>query len=141
MTPDKPLKPTTNPPETGQPRKVRHGCLMALLLWLFFANVVAAILSPLVLASIRQKTIPEFPDWVAWAIGGCSAVSILFVLALFRWKRWGFYGYALAAIAIFALNVHAGLGVGAAALGLVGTVTLFAALQIGGERKGWSQLE
>lgn len=129
----------TQTPGTGQ--KVRHGCLTALLLWLFFANVITAGLSPFLLPSMRRHTIPDFPDWVAQAIGGCSAACALFALAVFRWKRWGVYGYALGAIAIFSLNVYAGLSVGAAALGLAGTVALFGTLQIGGPRKGWSQLE
>lgn len=112
-----------------------------MLVWLFAGNLIAAVVSPFFLASMRRDKIPDFPDWVAQAIGGCSAACALFALAVFRWKRWGFYGYALGAVAIVGLNVYAGLTFGAAALGLVGTAVLFGTLQIGGRQKGWSQLE
>ena len=128
-------------PRVEEPRRERHGCLTAWLWWLVIANALAAVLSPVMLASIRQRSIPDFPSWVAWPFSLLSVLGVVFAVALLRWKKWGFYGYALTAVGIFALNMYAGVGVGAAAVGLIGTVILLGVLQIGGPKKGWSQLE
>jgi hypothetical protein len=131
----------TDAPESGGPRKERHGCLAAWLWWLVIGNAIAAVASPMMLATIRQRSIPDFPAWVAWPFSLLSVLGVLFAVALLRWKKWGFYGYAATAVGIFALNVYAGVGVGAAALGLVGTAILFGVLQVGGPKNGCSQLE
>ncbi len=127
--------------EADRPRKVRSGLLTALLVWLLVANAAAAVLSPFLLVSIRRQSIPDFPEWAGWAVGALSAACVACVLALFRWRRWGIYGYLLAAAAVFAVNVAAGLGPGPAAIGFVGSAVLLLALQVGGPKRGWSQLE
>lgn len=125
--------------ETRPPR-LRHPLLTALLVWLLVANLVAAVSGPFLLPSIRRPSIPDFPDWAGWAFGGLSAAGAVCVWALFRWRRWGFYGYLLVAGGVFAVNVAAGVGPAPAALGFVGSVILFVALQIGGRKRAWPQM-
>ena len=112
-----------------------------MLVWLLVANVAAAVFSPFLLVSIRRASIPDFPEWAGWAMGALSAASVACVLGLFRWRRWGFYCYSLVAVAVFAVNITAGVGPGPAAVGFVGSMVLFLALQVGGPRRGWSQLD
>jgi hypothetical protein len=129
------------PPIVAGPTKGRPGCLTAWLWWLVVANAVAAAGSPLMLASIRQRSTPDFPAWVAWPFSLFSLLAAVGAFALLRWKKWGLYGYSLSAAAIFSLNVYAGVSASASAVGLAGVVILFAVLQLGGTKKRWSQLE
>lgn len=123
------------------PRKKRYQLLTVFLWWLVAGNAISAVLSPFALANIRRPSIPDFPDCVAWPFSLFSALNLVFLAALFRWKRWGIFGYAISTAAIYALNVYAGVGAGAAALGFVATVILFVGLQIGRAKSCWSQMD
>jgi hypothetical protein len=125
-------------PESRQ--AARHPILTFVLSWLAIANIIAAVGSPFFLVSIRRQSVPDFPEWVGWPFAALSVLSVACTVAMFRWKRWGFYGYALAAVLVFALNVYAGVGVLPAMLGFSGTIFLFIALQIGGEKRAWPKL-
>lgn len=120
--------------------KQRHGCLIAFLIYLIVANAITTVFNILKTADI-QRQYPRFPLWGIWALPVLGVLNIFFALALFRWKKWGFFGYALTSLSIFALNVYGGVGILFTINILVGVVILFVALQIGGERKGWPQLE
>lgn len=118
----------------------RHPFLTFMLWWLAIGNILATALGPFLFVSIRRQSIPDFPEWSGWAFATLSILAVLCTVALFRRRKWGFYGYALVACAVFALNVHGGVGTGASALGFVGTAALFIALQMGGVKKAWSRL-
>jgi len=120
--------------------KQRHGCLTAWLILMMAANGLTAIATPLMITQIKQAT-PGFPTWVAFVIPILALLNVVFAVAIFKWKKWGFYGFAAMAIIAFCLNVYAGIGIGQALLGLVGIAVLYGVLQIGGENKGWTQLE
>lgn len=120
--------------------KTRHGCLTAWLILMIVANAFTAITTPLLAASIGQS-IPGFPAWVLWPISLLAVLNLLFAVALFYWKKWGFIGFCVTSILALALNLYAGIGVGRSALGLVGIAILYAVLQIGGDKRAWSQLE
>jgi hypothetical protein len=120
--------------------KTRHGCLTAWLILMILANSLTAITTPLLASAIRQN-IPGFPGWVVWPISLLALLNVVFAVALFNWKKWGFIGFCATSILALALNLYAGIGVGQSLLGLLGIVILYAVLQIGGEKKGWTHLE
>jgi len=120
--------------------KKRHGCLTAWLILMIVANALTAILIPLSAAAVQQ-TNPNFPVWVLWVTASLAVLNILFAAALLAWKKWGFYGFAVNSGIAFGLNLYAGLPLQQAFVGLGGILLLFLVLQIGGDRKGWTQLE
>ena len=63
------------------------------------------------------------------------------LIALFKWKKWGFFVAIAVGIAASFVNVAVGLPVAQAFGGLIWLLILYGVLQIGGERKGWSQLD
>ena len=136
---------TTFKGNEGTPRevrqlRVRHPLLTVWLAWLVVANALTTVSAPFLLPSMRRPSIPDFPDWAGWVVGGLSAVGAGCVWALFRWKRWGFYGYLMVAVCVFAVNVAFGVGPAAAALGFVGSGILCMALLVGGPNRAWPQL-
>ncbi len=120
--------------------KQRHGCLTAWLIVMILANGFTAVITPLTVSSIQQA-IPGFPTWIVWPIALLAILNVVFAIALFNWKKWGFFGFLVNSLIAFGLNLYAGIGVPQAVLGLVGIAFLYGVLQIGGERKGWTQLE
>ena len=120
--------------------KQRHGCLTAWLILMIAANGLTAIVTPLMISQIQRAT-PNFPAWGAFVIPVLAILNVVFALAIFKWKKWGFFGFCVTALLTFCFNIYAGLGVGQAVFGLVGIAVLYGVLQIGGENKGWTQLE
>lgn len=117
----------------------RHGCLTAWLVLMLISNLVA-VLANAGSASVRQYY-PNAPGWAFPALIIVGILNIVFVIALFRWKKWGFWGCAATTVVAFVVNLLVGLNVLTAVIGLAGPLILFGILQIGGENKGWSQLE
>lgn len=70
-----------------------------------------------------------------------AAANALFAFALLRWKKWGFFGITASALVALVVNLVIGINPGLAFSGLVGVALLYALLQIGGERKAWTQLD
>lgn len=118
--------------------KDRHGCLTAWLILMIVANSLTA-LSYLVLTLLGRKTVA--PAWALVTLAvGCIA-NVVFAVALFRWKRWGFFGFLVTTILALVINLRIGIKPIFVGIGLFGIVILYAVLQIGGERRGWNQLE
>ena len=88
-----------------------------------------------------QQAMPDFPTWVVWPITLMAILNVIFAVALFNWKKWGFFGFAATAMIAFAFNIYANVGIGQSIAGLSGIAILFLVLQIGGEKKGWVQLD
>jgi len=137
--------PNSPPPSVVQKasaafEKKRHGCLTAHLILIIVANSLTAIATPMSVQNIRQA-IPGFPTWVVWPIALMAILNVVFAVALFNWKKWGFFGFCGTATIAFALNIYSGVGIGQSIVGLAGVAILFLVLQIGGERKGWVQLD
>ncbi len=118
----------------------RHRFLTFMLWWLVIGNIVSIFVAPFLFVSIRRQSIPDFPEWAGWVFAALSIPAALCAAALFHSRKWGFFGYALVACAVFALNVYGGVSAVAAALGFGGTILLFIALQIGGEKRAWPKL-
>jgi xanthosine utilization system XapX-like protein len=118
--------------------KGRHGCLTAWLILMIIANAVTA-LTYVVLILFGRKTVA--PAWALLALAVACIANVLFAVALFRWKKWGFFGFLGTTILTLVINLRNGIKPTFASIGLFGIVILYAVLQIGGERKGWNQLE
>ena len=125
---------------TTETPKQRHGCLTTWLILMILANSFTAVFN-LWSAPNTQRLFPRFPLWGIWGLALMGALNVLFALALFRWKRWGFFGFCCANLITCGLNIYGGIGVIPSVVGLIGVVILFGVLQLGGQNKGWPQLE
>jgi hypothetical protein len=116
--------------------KQRHGCLTAWLVLMLIGNagLVGFLLA---IAAIKQRIPTGWAFPVSAVIG---VMNVVFVVAIFRWKKWGFVGLVLTSILAFVLNLMFGFGIGRSLLGLMGPAILYGVLQLGKERKGWTQL-
>jgi len=120
--------------------KQRHGCLTAWLLLIIVANAGVALLYMLGSAAIRHN-LPNLPTWFFPLFILGAIANIVFAIGLFRWKKWAFWGALVMSLIIFIVNLSLGINVVSALLGLAGIAILYLVLQIGGEKKGWTQLE
>jgi hypothetical protein len=120
--------------------KQRHGCLTAWLVLMVIANTVTA-LSYLLGSQMMRGQFPEAPGWAFPLMGLLGILNVVFAVALLAWKKWGFWGFCASAGVAFVANVSIGFGVGPSLMGLVGIAILYGVLHIGGEKKGWTQLE
>ncbi len=82
------------------------------------------------------------PKWTLIALTVLLLLNVVFAIALLRWKRWGIYGLVVSTIVIFALNVVRGSNPAFCGLGtVVGIAVLLVLVNIGGDRRAWTQLE
>jgi hypothetical protein len=120
--------------------KRRHGCLTAWLVLMIFTNSLTAVVYSLAGAFLRRFT-PGAPRWAFPVLAAVGIVNTVCAFALFRWKKWGFYGFVATALVTAVVNVVIGLKIVQILLGLAGVAILYGVLQIGSEKKGWTQLE
>jgi hypothetical protein len=124
--------------------KVRHGCLTTWLVLMIIANAVTSLSYAAIAvsrASTVHSTLRRTPTWALFVLMvGCIA-NIVFAVALFRWKRWGFLGFLVTTILTLAINLSIGIKPAFVLLGACGILILYGVLQIGGDKKGWDQLE
>lgn len=120
--------------------KQRHGCLTAFLVFSIILNALVSSMNLFAGSMIRQGY-PDMPGWALPVLGIAGIFNIVCLIALFRWKKWGFYGAAALAVLAFIVNLVVGLKIMQAFMGLIGIAMLYGVLQIGGEKKGWTQLE
>ena len=119
--------------------KQRHGCLTAWLVFIIIANALAALV--VLLAGSNLADTGKFPLWVFLVQIAVNVAAVAFAIALFEWKKWGFYGFLGIGIIGLVVNLASGGNAVIAISGLVAPAILYAVLQIGGDRKGWTQLE
>ena len=85
---------------------------------------------------------PNAPGWCFYLLIVSRVLTIICLIALFRWKQWGFWGFFGSVGLLFFTVVAAGGGIFRGLCGwLLSTAVLFAFLQIGRDKKGWTQLE
>jgi hypothetical protein len=89
---------------------------------------------------ILQEANPGVPSWAVLALGLGSVFNIVCVIGLFAWKKWGFWGFCASSIVVLCINLSIGIPPVNAIFGLAGVAIIYAVLQIGGKRTGWSQL-
>ena len=125
-----PITPDTNPQQ-----KVRHGCLTAYLILMIWGGLATLYTS---YGLIQSQTMPLWQKLLAVS---ATISSIIWIIALFKWKKWGFWGWCLTVVALIIYNLIVGDSIVAAFYPLVFLVILYGVLQLGGENKGWNQLE
>jgi hypothetical protein len=127
-------------PNQKQQPKQRHGCLTAYLVFIIIANSASS-LTYLVASEGIKQNMPGMPDWAFPVLIFGGIFNLACAIALFRWKKWGFWGFVGSAAVVFFINLAIGIDIVSALSGLLGVAILYGVLQIGKERKGWSQLE
>jgi len=116
--------------------KSRHGCLAA---WLITMIVLSVALVPLYLLGANNM-LSDMPAWQLWLSIAMFPVNVIVALALWHWKKWGFWLYCAETVVSFVINFYAGLGFFAVFV-FLSIAVLYGVLHIGGDNKGWPQLE
>ena len=91
-------------------------------------------------AAIKEAN-PGMPDWALIVLPIFGVLNIACAIGLFKLKKWGFWGFVISATIVFFINFSIGLNILQALLGFVGIAIIYGVLQIGGENKGWTQLD
>lgn len=131
-------KETTIKPELPAAPKVkhRHWCLTAYLVLAIVANLIIAF------SNLFANVLYEFdiPLWFRLPAFAITILAAVCYAMLFRWKKWAFNGI----VALTVLSCILGM-ISRTLLGilqpLVPLAILYGVLQIGGAKKGWTQLE
>ena len=124
-----------NQPATTYEQKKRHGCFTLFLIFMLYG----VFLNVWIFYSIRR-----WQDTSIWLILFSVMLIILdavWVIALFKWQKWGFWGYCATRVANVIISLLIGESIFAAFGPLLAIAIIYGVLQIGGENKGWSQLE
>jgi len=121
-------------------KKNRHGCLTAYLSVMLLANSVTALIYTLGGAAVSEA-LPDMPGWVTPLLAVLGLFNLVCTIGLFKWKKWGFYGFCASSALALAVNLSLGVGVAATVGGLMGIFFLYGVLQIGGDKRGWAQLD
>ena len=111
--------------------KQRHWCLTAWLILMITANSII-VLSLLMAMTLKSRGI---------ALLFFAIANIVFLVSLSEWKKWGFLGYVGTNILIMISGLMTGWHIGRFLLQVLWVLILYALLQIGKEKKGWTQLE
>lgn len=80
------------------------------------------------------------PSWALPALRYVSLFHIICLVAIFRWKKWGFWGAVAASVLSVVINIIIQGKFIENLNDLISIAILYGVLQIGGERKGWTQL-
>jgi len=70
-----------------------------------------------------------------------ASANVVFSVALFQWKKWGFFGFVGTNVFVMAIALTMAKPIGRVLLPVLWVVILYWLLQIGKEKKGWTQLE
>ena len=122
-------------------QKQRHGCLTAWLVFMIVANAAAAWLYLTGSAPIKQA-LPGAASWAFPVMGIGGLFNLVCAVALLKWRKWGFWGLVGSSIVALIVNISMGVGIAkTVAAGLFGIALLYGVLQLGGENRGWPQLD
>ena len=130
-----------------QNEKKRHWCLFAYLVLILIANSERAsfyfFILPIPPPDISEEMarLIKFPNWYFPVMGVLCLLNLISAFAILRWKKWGFWLFTLTASIPLWLNLNFGTSINYSVLELIGVAILYGVLQIGGDKKGWSQLE
>jgi hypothetical protein len=130
--------------------KKRHGCLSVYLILIILGSSFTTLgnFSGLLLNAVPEAVnavpdvpAPVFPSWVYLVLGIFGLINIVSAFAIFKWKKWGFWLFTLTGFLTCFINISAGLNILSCVIGLSGLAILYGVLQIGGDKKGWAQLD
>jgi hypothetical protein len=129
--------------------KQRHWCLTAWLSLMIIAN--SMIVLSLLLATTIKSSAPNPPQpWTTLTPAakyrtiaqlGFAIANVVFLVAVLQWKKWGFFGYVGTNLLIMVSGLTMGWGISRILLQVLWVLILYAVLQIGKEKRGWTQLE
>lgn len=133
-------------PDARAPTRIdrpRHGCLTAILVLSLLWNGIV-LLYTTVGASLIREQLPEVTQGIITVSAILALAEMGCLIGILRWKRWGIWGVGLLAAVGIIRNLALG-GIAMAISGLSGAMLnlglLYAALQLGGDDRGWSRLE
>jgi hypothetical protein len=118
--------------------KKRHGCLTAYLV------VIIAGISISIIFSLLQGLAPANtrPVWEIVLFTVFNFFVIICAVAIFMWKKWGVWGLCAVQVLSFIISIVQRQLIIISVINLVFSLgLLFLVLNIGGENKGWPQLE
>jgi hypothetical protein len=118
--------------------KKRHGCLTAYLV------VIIAGISISMIISLLQGLAPANtrPVWEIALFTVFNFFVIICAVAIFMWKKWGVWGLCAVQVLSFIISIVQRQLIIISVINLVFSLgLLFLVLNIGGENKGWPQLE
>jgi hypothetical protein len=119
-------------------QKKRHGCLTTWLVLIIVFNAIAIIIA----MPKGSPSVEDLPWWQAIIAIIFSLVNIGFAIGLFMWKKWAFWGFCASAIVSLVSNIVMGQLVILAIVSFVVELGVLSfVINIGGENKGWDQLE
>jgi hypothetical protein len=119
-------------------QKKRHGCLTAYLV------VIIAGISIFLILYLLQGLAPDNtrPVWEMFVFIVLNLFVIVCAIAIFMWKKWGVWGLCAVQIINFILSITQREFIIVSVINLAFSLgLLFLVLNIGGENKGWPQLE
>ena len=128
--------------QNAQNKKKRHWCLFAYLVLTLIANAFLSFVY-FKTSTIQPQTADQslIPQWYFQVVGILCLFNLISAFAILKWKKWGFWLFTLTACVTLCLNLYAGVSIGSSMFGLVGVAILYGVLQIGGDKKGWTQLD
>jgi hypothetical protein len=118
--------------------KSRHGCLTTYLVLLIIGNLVTLVFR--LLSSLAPDN--KMPVLAIIAYSLLALFIIVCAVAIYNWKKWGVWGLCAVAVINFVIGVISGELLIISIFQLVAILgILFWVLHIGGDNKGWPQLE
>ena len=135
------------PPQIEE--KKRHGCLSVFLILVLIVNAVATFTQLTAFFFSEQITYQDaqslattiIPRWFWFVLGITSLINFLSLIAIINWKKCGFWFFTLSAFVNLGFSLYAGLYIENGITGLIGVAILYGVLHIGGDKKGWAQLD
>jgi hypothetical protein len=132
-------KPDIETPNT-KTGKQRHGCLTA---WLILIIAFSVIFVVVYLTGVGvNESSKNMPEWAIPVLIILLIFNIVCAVALFRWKKWGFWGFCAVNVIGIIVDILIGISIVWPSIDvLVSLAILYGVLHIGGENKGWPQLD
>tara|TARA_B100000579_G_C22145000_1_gene538256 strand:- start:11 stop:400 length:390 start_codon:yes stop_codon:yes gene_type:complete len=127
--------------QNAQNKKKRHWCLFAYLVLTLIANAFLSFVY-FKTSTIQPQTAYQslIPQWYFQVVGILCLFNLISAFAILKWKKWGFWLFTLTASIPLNLNLYFELSIVYSVGELIGVAILYGVLQIGGDKKGWSQL-
>ena len=120
-------------------REKRHGCLTALMAFIFIGSLIAAPIQLLMFLG-NPETTPG-PRWLHFSLASINIIKLVSAYAILSWKKWGFWLFTLICFFNLGICLISGFKIGNGIFGVILAAMLFGVLQIGGDKKAWNQLE
>ena len=129
--------------------KKRHGCLAALLALIFLVSALAILVQIIVfffkpepvVQDVQSLSNTSEPRWLFFVYGTVNLIKFVSAYAILSWKKWGFWIFTLICFVNLGVNLNTGFHIPNGIFGIILVAILYGVLQIGGEKRGWAQLD